>query len=141
MPKEFMLKDVTRFQALCAALPGFADAFQKCTQDQWTEGQALLPISVFGEKGAWRINIPRSKFIEIHHYDPERWNRWDEVDPPVGVPMRVEISAKEDFSFPTRVVARFTGREWFYDADEETEVDLPGKCLRFRPFIGPKEVQ
>ena len=137
--KEFMLKDPSRYQALCAALPGFTDAFQKCTQDQWTEGQPLLPISIFGEKSAWRVNIPRSEIIVIKEYDPERWNRWDEVDPPLAITMRVEVSEKEDFSYPARFAARYTGREWV--SNTELGVDLTGKFLRFRPFIGLNEVQ
>ncbi|WP_302431998.1 hypothetical protein [uncultured Sutterella sp.] len=139
--KEYMLKDVTRYQALCAALPEFAANFQRSVNALCGDGVDTLPIPVIGDDGEWRVDIPRSEIIAIQHYDPERWNRWDEVDAPVGVPLRVEVSAKEDFSFPTRFVGRFSGREWLSDSDWENDVDLTGKFLRFRPFIGPNEVQ
>jgi hypothetical protein len=76
-----------------------------------------------------------NKLEEVYQYDPHKWNRFPEVEPPEGVWMRVEWRAGVELR---RAVAHYV--PWG-DGDEFVWVDrgLIKNVERFRPWVGPEE--
>jgi hypothetical protein len=76
-----------------------------------------------------------NKLEGAYQYDPHKWNRFPEVEPPEGVWMRVEWREGVELR---RAVAHYV--TWG-DGDEFAWVDrgLIKNVERFRPWVGPEE--
>lgn len=64
---------------------------------------------------------------EVCEYDPNKWNRFPEVEPPEGVWMRCETDVNA-IEHKIRHIAKFDGREWRDYLSKQVVVH------RFRPW-------
>lgn len=88
---------------------------------------------------------------EVKEFDPTKWNLWPDVEPPKGVPLRLEVrEPDEDLDTPEprfgkirkKACACFDGNDWFYWPGRgfSSYVSIEkGDVVRFRPWVGPDE--
>lgn len=87
-------------------------------------------------EGKLSIILTKDEIEEIVEYDPRKWNKYPEVTPPTGVPMRCEW--KDIDGIVHRYVASYEHIAddvyyWLDDLDYEVDVD------RFRPWNEPED--
>ena len=88
---------------------------------------------------------------EVPEYDPTRWNEWPGVEPPLDVPLRLEVrEPDEDLDTPEprfgkirkKACACFDGSDWHFWPGKRfgAYIDIEkGEVVRFRPWVGPGE--
>lgn len=88
---------------------------------------------------------------EVREYDPNKWNLWPDVEPPKGVPLRIEVREPDkDLHTPEprfgkirkKACACFDGSDWHFWPGEPfgTYIDIEkGEVVRFRPWVSPEE--
>ena len=72
---------------------------------------------------------------EIHRYNPNAWNVYPDVQPPVGVWMRCEYKAYD--GEPSRIAARYAEYGDFGDCEWQDWRGHPVEVDRFRPWDDP----
>ncbi len=77
----------------------------------------------------------RSIAEEIHRYNPNAWNVYPDVQPPVGVWMRCEYKAYD--GEPSRIAARYAEYGDFGDCEWQDWRGHPVEVDRFRPWDDP----
>lgn len=89
--------------------------------------------------------------IPVKEFDPTKWNVWPGVEPPQGVPLRIEIMSADtkvylqDAPFcgiRMRTVACFDGSDWYFWPGKPfgAYIDIEkGGVVRFRPWVWPQE--
>ena len=84
--------------------------------------------------GDIRVRIYESALEEVPEYDPNNWNRYPEVTPPEGVPMRVE------YRRPDGTIGRCCSffREGVWEDSEDQDLEIIN-VQRFRPWEDPDE--
>ena len=82
----------------------------------------------------YSVAFELSEIEEIQEYDPNSWNRWPDVTPPPGIPMRVETSCSR-----CGFKAQFIDGQWWdmrgdaiFDGPEGAGIE--GRIVRFRPW-------
>lgn len=88
---------------------------------------------------------------EVKEFDPTKWNIWPGVEPPKGVPLRIEVrDADKVLDTPEHWIGKirkkacacFDGYDWFYwpGVHFGAEIDIEkGEVVRFRPWVWPEE--
>lgn len=89
--------------------------------------------------------------IPVKEFDPTKWNVWPGVEPPQGVPLRIEIMSADTKVYPQdapfcgirmRTVACFDGFDWYFWPGKPfgAYIDIEkGTVVRFRPWVWPEE--
>lgn len=90
----------------------------------YNTGENLLPMIIF----------PRHDFVEVKEYNPNEWNDYPAVLPPIGVLMRVEFVETEGKDEPEShyIAASFNGEAWCHYDGFLANVEI--NEFRFRPW-------
>lgn len=121
--------------------------------DEWNgdRSQELVNFSFGEETGhasfprTFETAIRTADIEEIPNYDPSRWNEWPTVEPPKGVPMRLEIrywkATERRYCVTNRECAWFDGiGNWISNDGGNIEERLfKDREVRFRPWDEPDE--
>ena len=131
---NYRLKDGERQEALRKALPQFdemlwRDCYQQMKND---EEYVFVSLPATDDGGVfvslWKVALRKSD-IEIENpYDPNGWNNFPEVQPPEGVPMRVERSDGSG------IRAVYLCGQWRGDTNHPGFIELLANVKRYRPW-------
>lgn len=130
MKIKYRLKDKERQQALEKVLPGFSEALEN--GDTYYYPTLITMEAHKGKDDYWSMSLPKKWTEQFEEYDPSRWNDFPEVTPPDGVLMCVEVRRENRKRF-LRFCAIFLAGAW-YDPNPESQPQLVGQVLRFRPW-------
>lgn len=73
--------------------------FSKQLQDEASRmfaSDRKVGLVCFGPDARLRITLNRDEIEDGPRCDPHKWNRWPDVTPPEGVPMRFELYSQEE---------------------------------------------
>ena len=135
---RYELKNKMKMAAFIAALPGFMEALQRAGQTGTFDNVYYCVGSVHTENmdapGEWRVNIPADEVEAIEPYNPNRWNNYPAVKPPIGVPMRIEYKTCKGHI--GGILALFFDGMWHRCTPDGTTcfLTLDRDVKRFRPW-------
>lgn len=139
---RYELKDKERQAALEKALPVFKKMLQHACENHRPEyfdehkSVAVFYSTVDGTwgSGEWMIELPTDDIEVIKEYDPNKWNNYPEVTPPVGVPMRIEYKTSKGHI--GGILALFFDGMWHRCTPDGTTcfLTLDRDVKRFRPW-------
>lgn len=143
------LKDKERQAALEKALPGFTEALKRAYEysEDGLKGNSRMVSSRFAENPEpfnweWAISLPTADLEIVEEYDPNVWNKYPEVTPPEGVPMRVEYTAPLMTVYQRGGIAVFENGHWYEctpDGRHKISQFKNGRrVVRFRPWDDEK---
>ena len=144
--KAYRLKDKERQKTLELALPRFAEELNRACEDQVDDKTALVHVmhipDYSSEGGAWTITFKKDEIESCPAYDPNNWNNYPEVEPPVGLTMRLEV-------FPPgsggrrglRYAAQFLGGKWHKYGSRQPITTNEGDTVRFRPWEDERHIE
>ena len=131
---RYELKDKERQAALEKALPGFEEALQNECEDQFHDPTSFVNVAIKDDKG-WGyeclVGIQKNAILVKETYDPYKWNKYPEVTPPEGVPLRCE-GFHGDTGHKFRAALQFAHGEFLFECGFPL---LPNtRVERFRPW-------
>ena len=134
---RYELKDKERQAALEKALPGFTEALQTAYKSQLNDLTDFVNISISIGEGGFSgciVSIQKNAILVKEAYDPNHWNNYPAVEPPIGVPMRIEYqTAKGHIG---GILALFFDGMWHRCTPDGTTcfLTLDRDVKRFRPW-------
>ncbi len=87
--KRYELKDKEPQTALEKVFPGFGEALQAACEQEFNDDTNYVAVMFNGYSGI-QISIRKSAITTKEVYDPRKWNKFPEVNPPMGILMRAE---------------------------------------------------
>ena len=138
--RAYRLKDKERQRAFELALPHFAEELNRACEEQTDDETATIYVAhlhSYDLSGcAWSVILKKDEIESCPAYDPNNWNDYPEVEPPVNVPMRLEMLRLG--AVMRRYAARFFDDQWRFQTG-----DLPIPAggtdqIRFRPWEDAK---
>lgn len=135
---RYELKDKDLQEAFRKAIPGFMSALQRAGNFGTINGNAYVVGKVLTEKintaGEWKIVFRADEVEAIEDYDPNQWNEYPRVTPPVGVPMRIEYVTNKGHI--GGILALFFDGMWHRCTPDGTTcfLTLDRDVKRFRPW-------
>lgn len=134
---RYELKDSGRQAALEKALPGFEEALQNSCKNQFNDPTNFVNVAIRNDKGVGYeclICIQKNAILVKGTYDPNKWNNYPGVTPPIGVPMRIEYKTCKGHI--GGILALFFDGMWHRCTPDGTTCFLPldRDVKRFRPW-------
>ena len=136
---RYELKDKERQACLENALPGFSEDFQAACEDEFRDSSSYVRVLLSINDEVFRncqVLILKSAISAKKEYDPKKWNKYPEVTPPEGVPLRCE-GLHEDTGHKFRAALQFAHGEFRFECGFRM---LPNtRVERFRPWDDGEE--
>lgn len=137
---RYELKDKEYQAALEKALPGFKEELQARCAWAFEDEENYVGVchcdSTQHPGFYWGVDIPKEQIEVIGKYDPKKWNKYPEVTPPEGVPLRCE-GLHEDTGHKFRAALQFAHGEFRFECGFRM---LPNtRVERFRPWDDGEE--
>lgn len=84
------------------------------------------------------LTLPAGCVEKVNEYDPKKWNKYPEVTPPIGVPMRVQVLSDDLREYTCAVFADSEqddcGLRWRYVFNGVADDPIYAETLLFRPW-------
>lgn len=140
---RYELKNKERQAALEKILPEFGDDLQAACDEQFDDEFNHVCVRLSDNGGVFcddevniKVNIKKAAIRAKEVYDPYAWNKYPEVTPPEGVPLRCE-GLHEDTGHKFRAALQFAHGEFRFECGFRM---LPNtRVTRFRPWDDGEE--
>lgn len=134
--KAYRLKDKERQRAFELALPHFVEELNRACMEQVDDETATIYVTHLHNHDfsgwMWSVIFTKDEIESCPAYDPNNWNDYPEVEPPVEVPMRLELLRLG--AVMRRYAARFSDDQWRLQSGD---IPIPAEGadqIRFRPW-------
>ena len=141
--RAYRLKDKERQRAFELALPHFSEELNRACGDQVDDEAATIYVSHLHNYDCndcsgrtWSVNLKKDEIESCPAYDPNNWNNYPEVEPPVNVPMRLEMLRLG--AVMRRYAARFFDDQWRFQSGDLPIPAEGADQIRFRPWEDAK---
>ncbi len=127
---RYELKDKEKQAKYLAAFPDFLEALRYGIQEQIDPNWITVASGVL----MYKITLHASEIQTIPEYDPNAWNEYPTIKPPVGVPMRIEYKTCKGHI--GGILALFFDGTWHRCTPDGTTcfLILDRDVKRFRPW-------
>lgn len=144
--KAYRLKDKERQRAFELALPHFVEELNRACMEQVDDETATIYVTHLHNHDfsgwMWSVIFTKDEIESCPAYDPNNWNDYPEVEPPVEVPMRLEVFSTESIVCGgQRYAAQFLGGKWHKYGSRQPITTNEGDTVRFRPWEDERHIE
>ncbi|MDO5532588.1 hypothetical protein [Sutterella sp.] len=138
------IKDADREAALIKALPGFMEILQHTADAEMSDDSDHINLERdLGRRdmrGDWHLCLDKAEVVDHGvPYDPNRWNKWPDVEPPMLELMRIRYIRGPEGS-EIHSAAIFKGTHWETEDESGLWIDEDDlQTLVYRPFMNHGE--